>query len=78
MNRRLRFLTILTIGLVALAAPAFACPNCSEALGDPNGPLLTGWKHSIMLLMAAPYLVFGGVTLWIVRSARRRADGPKG
>ena len=59
--------------LLVVAGAALACPACKEALAnDPNGPRLTqGWARSIYLLMWTPYLLFGGVTFAIVRSARR-------
>ena len=59
--------------LLVVAGAALACPACKEALAnDPNGPRLTqGWARSIYLLMWTPYILFGGVTFAIVRSARR-------
>jgi len=50
---------------------ADACPMCKEALSQEGDKLTQGWARSIMLLMSAPYLLFAGVTTWIVRSARR-------
>ena len=55
---------------------ALACPACKDALyssSDPKGytRLTKGYARSIYLLMGTPYLVFAGVTLTIVRSARR-------
>ncbi len=64
----------LSFLLVLLCAGAArACPACKDALAqDPNGPQLTlGYARSIYLLMWMPYLLFGGITFAIVRSARR-------
>ena len=62
--------------LCGLAGAAMACPACKDAIAnDPNGPKLTrGWARSIYLLMWTPYLLFGGVTFAIVRSARRNRE----
>lgn len=63
---------LLLLGAVAAAA---ACPMCKEAAPkDPAvaGQLTRGWARSIALLMGTPYLLFAGLTFWVVRSARRR------
>ena len=61
------------------AGGAIACPSCKEALAqDPAGEKLTrGWARSIHLLMVMPYLLFGGVTFVIIRSARRNKEESK-
>lgn len=64
------------IGLGLLAGAAWACPACKEALSSQADPaaaarLTQGWSRSIALLMGAPYLLFAGFTLYIVRSACR-------
>ena len=56
---------------------ASACPSCSEAIASQSNPALAqkltqGYSRSIALLMGAPYLVFAGVALLIVRSSHRR------
>ena len=50
-----------------------ACPACKDAVADnPDSARLTrGFARSIYVLMAAPYLLFGGVTFAIVRATRR-------
>ena len=55
------------------AGAAVACPACKDAIAEnPGGAKLTqGWARSIYLLMWTPYLLFGGITFAIVRSARR-------
>ncbi len=61
-----------------LANAALACPMCKEAMASQSDPvsaqLVKGYARSIYLLMSAPYLLFAGVTFFIVRSTRR---GPK-
>ena len=57
------------------AGAAVACPSC-KAAGSSENPaaaakLTQGWARSIYLLMWTPYVLFGGVTFAIVRSARR-------
>ena len=54
---------------------AEACPMCKEALSSLNPtqePLTQAWSKSIALLMGTPYILFGGITFWIIRSARRK------
>ena len=69
--------TLLTLAsLLFSAGVALACPACKDAIyssSDPKGytRLTKGYARSIYLLMGTPYLVFAGVTLTIVRSARR-------
>ena len=70
---------LLLAFILLFAGAAMACPACKDAIAnDPNGPKLTqGWARSIYLLMWTPYVLFGGVTFGIVRSARRnKAKAP--
>ena len=56
------------------AGAARACPSCNQALSQQDaaaGKLTRAYANSISLLMWTPYLLFGGVTFAIVRSARR-------
>ena len=70
---RLRFISLAFLAAVFLPAAAQACPNCDQALSqqDASGKLTRAYANSISLLMWTPYLLFGGVTFAIVRSARR-------
>lgn len=78
---KLRFIGLalfVSAALAFAAAQAAACPACKEALSSQADPaaaakLTQGWARSIALLMGAPYLLFTGLTLYIVRSARRKA-----
>ena len=62
---------ISTAFLLLLAKAAWACPACSEAIASQGDALTRGWARSIFLMMGAPYLLFTGVTFYVVRSARR-------
>ena len=74
--KKLFWLTLgLTLWFVA-GGIALACPMCQEALSSQKDPafgiqLTQGYARSIALMMTTPYVVFAGVTLLIVRSARR-------
>ena len=72
-----RGLFLFIASFLFLAGAAMACPACESAVSSsqetPGGSnrLVRGFARSIYVLMAAPYLLFGGVTFAIVRSARR-------
>ena len=65
----------MTAWFSLMAGAAVACPACKDAVSSPENPasasLTRGYARSIYLLMAAPYLLFGGVAFTIVRAARR-------
>lgn len=70
------FIGLVLLAGAALAPDAAACPACKEALSSQADPaaaakLTQGWSRSIALLMGTPYLLFAGLTLYIVRSTRR-------
>ena len=59
---------------------ALGCPACQEAVasqGDPETArkLISGFSWSLGLLLSTPYLLFGGITFLVVRSARRAKQG---
>jgi len=58
---------------ILFSGAALACPACKDAVADnPDSARLTrGFARSIYVLMWTPYILFGGVTFAIVRSARR-------
>jgi len=61
---RMRLFLVLTIcALLAPAAPALAqsCAMCGSALGGPQDPLARAISWSVLLLMAAPYTIVGGM-----------------
>lgn len=68
-------LLLLLVATALLAEVAWACPSCKEAISgqDPASlQLAQGYARSIFLLMSAPYLLFAGLALTIVRQARKK------
>jgi len=59
-----------------MAGAAGACPMCKEVAANQSDPataehLRSGFALSLGLLLSTPYLLFGGITFLITRSARR-------
>ncbi len=72
----------LVVLLVAVLLPALAsaCPLCKDAKSDTDYPggtasLSSGFYYSILLMVAAPFLVVGGL-IFRIALARRRAASP--
>ena len=70
----------LAVLLVAVLLPALAsaCPLCKDAKADTDYPggtasLSSGFYYSILLMVAAPFLVVGGLILRIALARRRMA-----
>jgi len=62
--------------LMALASePAFAqCAMCRRALQSPEGQhMVAAFRDGILLLLVAPFTVFGTVATLAVRRFRRRS-----
>lgn len=57
--------------LFLLCGTAAACPSCKETVSSQGETLTRAWASSIYLLMGTPYLLFAGLTLYVVRAARR-------
>jgi hypothetical protein len=76
MNRNAGFLVAAFIGLAAIAAPetvSAQCAMCRRALASPEGQqLVAALRRGIVVLLAAPFMLFGVVALLAVRSQRRR------
>lgn len=65
---------VLALALPAPPAPAQGCPMCRTALtNSPEGrAMAASFNHAILLMLAAPYMVFGtGVAIFF----RRRLAG---
>ena len=65
-----------TAVLFALPACAAACPGCKEALFEPgkigqNLSTARGYALSVVLMLAVPMLLIGGITTLILRARRR-------
>jgi hypothetical protein len=64
--------------VVLLPAVAGACPNCKDASSDADTPggsanLGRGFFWSILLMLAAPFTLVGGVAVVILRNRRRHS-----
>ena len=71
----------LVVLLVAVLLPALAsaCPLCKDAKSDTDYPggtasLSSGFYYSILLMVAAPFLVVGGLIFRIALARRRVAS----
>jgi hypothetical protein len=64
--------------VVVLAAPAPAeaqCAMCRRALDSPEGrQMIAAFRGGILVLLAAPFAVFGTVATLAVRRFRRKPD----
>ena len=76
--RNPKFLSWMIGALVLCLAPALAraCPGCKEALFEPgkigqNLSTARGYALSIMLMLAVPLLLVGGITTLVLRARRR-------
>jgi hypothetical protein len=72
-----RWQVVAILGLSAFfrADVAFAqCAMCRRALESPEGALVAAaFRSGILLLLAAPFLLFGAVAVLAVRAERRSA-----
>ena len=74
---RHRWLVLSSVlALVLVCEPAFAqCAMCRQALQSPEGRQMIGaFRSGILLLLAAPFAVFGTVATLAVRRQRRKRD----
>ena len=72
---RISRISLILLGWLVIASPAWACPNCAEGMaGDPaQAGLVRGLFWSILFLLSMPFLIFagvGGYFYWLIRSAR--------
>ena len=60
----------------ALVVPAWAeaqCAMCRSVLGSPEGQaMIAALRSGILLLLAAPFAIFGTVAFLAVRAQRKR------
>ena len=76
----LAFSVFCLLSSVFWSSVVHACPGCSEALFDPaqgaaRAGSLRGYLVSIIVLLGAPALMIGGVTLAVMRASRRAQRG---
>jgi hypothetical protein len=77
MTRRVRICAALLALVLAIAAqPAAAqCAMCRLALASPEGQRLIGaLRGGILVLLAAPFAVFGTIAVLAVRMQRQRDE----
>jgi len=63
------WMPVLAGVLVLLArsdAVAQGCAMCRTALGSADDPLARGFYWSVLLLISAPYVIFGSIAGWLV------------
>jgi hypothetical protein len=75
-----RILLVLLLAAAVAPATASACPLCKEAKSDSDyaggtASLPKGFYYSILLMVAAPFAVVGGLGLRIYLARRRVLDG---
>jgi hypothetical protein len=74
--------TLLTVAVALLASAesvAAQCAMCRTALSSPEGRLLAGAiRRGILVLLAAPFLLFGAVAVLAIRARRRHETGAGG
>ncbi len=67
--------TVIIAGLMAAALPDAVdaqCAMCRTLLATPEGQqLVVGFQRGILLLLVAPFTIFGVVAVLAVRSHRR-------
>ena len=72
---------LITLGfLFAASGTAFACPMCSDLLERGKDAVQAYWfakgiSSSIVLMMAMPYCLIGGMALMIYRASRKVKNG---
>lgn len=74
--RRALIVLVVIAGAVLAADPVFAqCAMCRRALESPEGrQMLAAFRSGILLLLVAPFAVFGSVAGLAVRAQRRRQE----
>ena len=76
MTRHALLLAVALVVLAAGVAPDTAsaqCAMCRRALASPEGQhLVAALRRGIVVLLAAPFALFGVVAFLAVRSQRRR------
>jgi hypothetical protein len=81
-----RFLPLLVLALMLIAlgtGTARACPMCSEAVPATSGAdeddamrEARAYNNSVYLMAGMPYLMLGGLSIWVYRGIRRQPLTP--
>lgn len=72
--RRILPLLLIPIGVLGLARPAPACPNCKEAVSAQPSELAgmsRGYNWSVLFMLAVPFTMLGTGTLMVARAVKR-------
>jgi hypothetical protein len=71
---------VAAIFLFANTRAARACPACADAVPATSGAEAEdamreaqAYNNSIYVMAGMPYLLFGGVSVWVYRGLRRKA-----
>jgi hypothetical protein len=77
-RRRTALVVAATVVLVFAAETAFAqCAMCRRALQSPEGQrMIAAFQNGILILLAAPFALFGTIATLAVRAERRRRRRP--
>jgi hypothetical protein len=77
-RRRTALVIAATVVLVFAADAAFAqCAMCRRALQSPEGQrMIAAFQNGILILLAAPFALFGAIATLAVRAQRRRPRRP--
>ena len=81
MRRHVRLTAVLIVAIVAIVAGggdlSAQCAMCRRALESPEGrQMIAAFRGGILLLLAAPFAVFGTVAAFAMRLFRRKVDEP--
>jgi hypothetical protein len=74
MNTR-TLIGVAAVVVVLVAAEAFGCPNCKDAVNtsDPDGlNVARGYFYSILLMLAMPFTLAGSFGCYVWREMRRQ------
>lgn len=75
-GRRSLVAAVAVAAVLAWAVPADAqCAMCRRALDSPEGrQMIAAFRGGILVLLAAPFAVFGTVATLAVRRLRRKSE----
>ena len=62
------YVSVLILAIVAFIPAetlAQSCAMCGSSFTDPNDPTIRAFNWSILMLICAPYLMFGSIGGWI-------------
>ena len=78
--KRTALILVAVVAAATVLAPdtvVAQCAMCRRALESPEGQqLVAALRRGIVVLLAAPFLLFGIVAAFAIRMQRRRTDGP--